>query len=76
VTKLLVLGVAAAVIAGGVTWGIEFGARERSHAPTARHVRHFRDGPVHGLMLLPLADPDGHVPTASLDRSDSDSSGR
>ena len=62
-TKLVVLGVAAA-LAVGVTSEIELGGKERAHAPAQRRVQHFRDGPVHGLMLLPLADPDRHVPTA------------
>jgi hypothetical protein len=37
-----------------------------SPAPRA-HVREGGSmGPVHGLMLMPLADPDGRVPTADL----------
>ena len=60
-TKVLALGLAAA-IAGVVAAQLGFGGKAHSPA-TAPPARHFRAGPVHGLMLLPLADPDGRKPT-------------
>jgi hypothetical protein len=65
VRKLLVLGLAtAAAVAVGVTSELQLGGKERSHPLTSTHARHFRDGPAHGLMLLPLADPDGRLSIA------------
>lgn len=68
-TKALAVAVVVAVggvvaVAAGVVSGVEPGAKGQVHAPAQSRARHFRDGPVHGLMLIPLADPDGHVPTA------------
>lgn len=64
-TKLLVLGLAtAAAVVAGVTSEIQLSGKERSHPRTTTHTRHYRDGPVHGLMLLPLADPDGRLSIA------------
>jgi len=64
-------GLMVAAIAGGVASGILVSggspaAPDRSK-PRA-HAHRYRDGPVHGLMLLPLADPDGRHPTAYADR--------
>ena len=68
--KVVATGLIAAAIGGGVASELVVGGHSaRRPAERARpHGRHYRDGPVHGLMLLPLADPDGHVPTASPDR--------
>jgi hypothetical protein len=70
VIRFVAGGLVVAAIAGGVTFGVlGGGASPPRHTEHARpHAHRYRDGPVHGLMLLPLADPDGRKPTASSDR--------
>ena len=66
--RLAALVAVAAAVGGGIFAGIDFGGRQAakpSRAPQPR-VQEAPLGPVHGLMLAPLADPDGRVPTADL----------
>ena len=68
--SLVAIGAAALVVGGGIFAGIDLSgdkAVKPANAPRP-HVRRAPLGPVHGLMLVPLADPDGHIPTADLKR--------
>lgn len=65
--RVVALVAVAAAVGGGTFAGVDFGgpqAAKPSRAP--RRVAGAPLGPVHGLMLVPLADPDGRVPTADL----------
>jgi hypothetical protein len=68
--SLVALGAAALVVGGGIFAGIDLGGGKAVKPPKAPrpHARRAPLGPVHGLMLVPLADPDGHIPTADLKR--------
>ena len=58
--------VALAAVGGGIFAGVDVRGRGAVKPPARAKVREAPMGPVHGLMLIPLADPDGHVPTANL----------
>lgn len=60
--------VALAAVGGGIFAGIDFHGKTTEKQPVRAKVREAPMGPVHGLMLVPLADPDGRVPTANLSR--------
>ena len=68
--SLVAVGAAVLVVGGGIFAGIELGGAKavRPANPPRQHARRAPLGPVHGLMLVPLADPDGHIPTADLKR--------
>ena len=68
--SLVAAGAAALVVGGGIFAGVDFGGRPADKPAGAQraHARRAPMGPVHGLMLLPLADPDRRVPTADLSR--------
>jgi hypothetical protein len=58
--------VALAAVGGGIFAGVDLHGRAAVKPPARAKVREAPMGPVHGLMLVPLADPDGRVPTANL----------
>ena len=60
--------VALAVAGGGIFAGIKLHGKTTAKQPARAKIREAPMGPVHGLMLVPLADPDGRVPTANLSR--------
>jgi hypothetical protein len=66
--RLAAIVAVAAAVGGGTFAGIDFGGRQSSGPSKAPRPRAQEAplGPVHGLMLAPLADPDGRVPTADL----------
>jgi hypothetical protein len=67
-SKPLAAGLLVTAIAAGASSGFFIGgvAPVRPAQRSNAHAGHFRDGPVHGMMLAPLADPDGRIPTADL----------
>ncbi|MBA3718018.1 MAG: hypothetical protein H0W87_07320 [Actinobacteria bacterium] len=68
--KLAAVGAVAAAVGGGIFAEISLDGKHvpKPSAKLRAQVRGPRDGPAHGLMLLPLADPDRRKPTASVDR--------
>lgn len=60
--------VALAAVGGGIFAGFDLRGGAAVKPPARAKVREAPMGPVHGLMLAPLADPDGRVPTADLSR--------
>ncbi len=60
--------VALAAVGGGIFAGIDLRRGAAVKPPARAKVHEAPMGPVHGLMLAPLADPDGRVPTADLSR--------
>ena len=64
----IVAVVALAAVGGGIFAGIDLHGKTPAKQPERARVHRTPIGPVHGLMLIPLADPDGHVPTADLKR--------
>jgi hypothetical protein len=58
--------VALAAVGGGIFAGIDLHGKTTAKQPPRAKVHEAPMGPVHGLMLVPLADPDGRVPTADL----------
>jgi len=58
--------VALAAMGGGIFAGVDLHGQAAVKPPARAKVRGAPMGPVHGLMLVPLADPDGRVPTANL----------
>ena len=59
---------ALAAVGGGIFAGIDLHGRAAVKPPARAKVREAPMGPVHGLMLAPLADPDGRVPTGQIFR--------
>ena len=68
--RIAAVGLVALAAGAGVYAGVSsHGSKAQKHIPPARaKVSADPMGPVHGLMLLPLADPDRRVPTADLSR--------
>ena len=59
---------ALAAVGGWIFAGIDLHGKPEPKQPARAKARGAPMGPVHGLMLVPLADPDGRVPTADLSR--------
>jgi hypothetical protein len=68
--SVVAVGAAALAVGGGIYAGIDLSGGNAVKPASAQlpHTRRAPMGPVHGLMLVPLADPDGHIPTADLKR--------
>ena len=68
--RLTALVAVAAVAGGGIFAAIDTHGHARAKPSTSSkaQARNGPLGPVHGLMLAPLADPDGRVPTADLQK--------
>jgi hypothetical protein len=69
--RIAVVGVVVLAAAAGIYAGVSSphrGGSAQQHDPARAKVSGGPMGPVHGLMLLPLADPDRRVPTADLSR--------
>ena len=67
--RFAAVGLAALAAGAGIYAGLSpHGSRAQKHVPAQAKVSSGPMGPVHGLMLLPLADPDRRVPTADLSR--------
>jgi hypothetical protein len=56
-------GLLAVAIGGGIYAEIELDGDRPAKAsgPRRTHAKHSQPSAAHGLMLYPLADPDGHV---------------
>jgi hypothetical protein len=64
--RLTALVAVAAAAGGGIFAAIDLHGHPRAKPSTSSKARNGPVGPVHGLMLIPLADPDGRVPTADM----------
>jgi hypothetical protein len=67
--RIPAVALVALAVGGGIYTGLSpHGSRTQKRVPARANVSAGPMGPVHGLMLLPLADPDRRVPTADLSR--------
>ena len=67
--RIAAVGLVALAAGAGIYAGVSpHGSSAQKHVPARAKVSAGPMGPVHGLMLLPLADPDRRVPTADLSR--------
>jgi hypothetical protein len=64
--RVAALVAVAAALGGGTFAGVDFGGSQAARPVSTPRAHQAPLGPVHGLMLAPLADPDGRVPTADL----------
>ena len=67
--RIAAVGLVALATGAGIYAGVSpHGSRAQKHVRARAKVSAGPMGPVHGLMLVPLADPDRRVPTADLSR--------
>ncbi len=67
--RFAAVGLVALAAGAGIYAGVSpHGSKAHKHVPARAKASVGPMGPVHGLMLLPLADPDRRVPTADLSR--------